>query len=161
MQKITAFLWFDNQAEEAAKFYVSIFKNSKILNIAHYDEAGAKASGRPKGSVMTVAFKLNGQEFTALNGGPVFKFTEAISFVVNCETQEEINRLWAKLTELGQEIQCGWLKDKYGLSWQIVPNVLSKMLQDKDAKKSQRVMQAMLQMKKIDIEKLKQAYNQK
>jgi len=158
MQKITPFLWFDNQAEEAAKFYTSIFKNSKIVSVSRYDEAGAKAAGRPKGSVMIVVFELEGQQFTALNGGPVFKFTEAISFVVNCKTQEEVDRLWKKLSEGGEEGQCGWLKDKFGLSWQIVPTVLGELLQDKDAKKSQRVMMAMLQMKKIDTEKLKQAY---
>ncbi|MEW5717906.1 MAG: VOC family protein [Chloroflexota bacterium] len=158
MQKITPFLWFDNQAEEAVNFYTALFKNSKITNIARYDEAGAKASGRPKGSVMTVNFQLEGQEFIALNGGPVFKFTEAISFMVNCATQEEVDRLWNKLTEGGEEVQCGWLKDKYGLSWQIVPTVLNEMLGDKDPAKAQRVMQAMLQMKKIDIAELKRAY---
>jgi predicted 3-demethylubiquinone-9 3-methyltransferase (glyoxalase superfamily) len=161
MQKITPFLWFDNQAEEAAKFYVSIFKNSRIGSIARYGEAGEKAAGRPKGSVMTVSFQLNGQEFTALNGGPRFKFTEAISLVVNCESQEEVDELWEKLSKGGQEVQCGWLKDKYGLSWQIVPTVLVEMLLDKDAAKAERVMKTMLQMKKIDIQQLKQAYGQK
>jgi predicted 3-demethylubiquinone-9 3-methyltransferase (glyoxalase superfamily) len=159
MQKITPFLWYDNQAEEAANFYVSLFKNSRIGDIARYDEAGAKASGRPKGSVMVVEFQLEGQRFVALNGGPHFKFTEAISFVVNCETQEEVDKFWEKLSEGGAESQCGWLKDKYGLSWQIVPTVLAEMLQDKDASKSQRVMNAMLQMKKIDIPTLKLAYD--
>ncbi len=160
MQKITAFLWFDNQAEEAAKFYTSVFKNSKIVNVARYGEAGAKASGRPMGTAMTVAFQLDGQEFVALNGGPHFTFTEAISFVVNCKTQEEVDHYWEKLSEGGDERaqQCGWLKDKYGLSWQIVPTVLVEMLQDKDARKSERVMSALLQMKKLDIRVLKKAY---
>jgi predicted 3-demethylubiquinone-9 3-methyltransferase (glyoxalase superfamily) len=154
MQKITPFLWFDNQAEEAMNFYVSIFKNSKVVTVTRYGEAGPG----PKGSVMTVAFELEGQKFAALNGGPHFKFTEAISFVVNCTTQEEVDYFWEKLSEGGQESQCGWLKDKYGLSWQVVPTVLVELLQDKDPLKSQRVMQAMLQMKKIDIATLKQAY---
>ena len=158
MQKITPFLWFDDQAEAAVKFYTSIFKNSKILNVARYSESGAKVSGRKKGSVMTVAFRLNGQDFTALNGGPVFKFTEAISFVVNCKTQAELDHYWKKLSAGGQEIQCGWLKDKYGISWQIVPEALGKLMSSKDAVKSQRVMQAMLQMVKLDIKKLKAAY---
>jgi predicted 3-demethylubiquinone-9 3-methyltransferase (glyoxalase superfamily) len=158
MQKITPFLWFDNQAEEAAKFYASIFKDSKIVNIARYDDAGAAASGRPKGTVMTVAFELEGQPFIALNGGPVFKFTEAISFVVNCKTQQEIDKLWEKLSEGGAKGRCGWLKDKYGVSWQIVPAILGELLQDKDAEKTQRVMKAMLQMDKIDIKGLTQAY---
>ena len=157
MQKITPFLWFNDKAEEAVKFYTSIFKNSKIGKIARYDEAGEKASGRPKGSVMTVEFELEGQEFIALNGGPIFKFTEAISFVVNCETQEEVDYYWEKLSQGGKEVQCGWLKDKYGLSWQIVPTVLGELLSDKDAAKSQRVMQAMLKMVKLDVKKLKQA----
>jgi predicted 3-demethylubiquinone-9 3-methyltransferase (glyoxalase superfamily) len=158
MQKITPDLWFDNSAEEAAKFYTSIFKNSKIIHIARYGEAGAKVSGRPKGTVMTVIFELEGQRFMALNGGPIFKFSPAISFLVNCETQEEVDELWEKLSEGGEKEQCGWLKDKYGVSWQIVPNALGEMLQDKDAKKSERVMEAMLQMKKIDIDSLKKAY---
>lgn len=160
MQKITPFLWFDDKAEEAANFYVSIFKNSKIGIISRYGEAGAKVSGRPKGTVMTVAFELEGQEFVALNGGPHFKFTEAISFVVNCKTQDEVDELWEKLSKGGEESQCGWLKDKYGLSWQIVPIVLGEMMSDKDARKSERVMQAMLQMKKLDIKRLEQAYKQ-
>jgi predicted 3-demethylubiquinone-9 3-methyltransferase (glyoxalase superfamily) len=160
MQKITPFLWFDNQAEEAANFYTSIFKNSKVVNVARYGEAGAKAAGRPKGTAMIVAFELEGQKFTALNGGPHFKFTEAISFVINCRTQEEVDYYWGKLSHGGQESQCGWLKDKYGLSWQVVPTVLVEMLQDKDPKKSERVMNAMLQMKKIDIKTLKQAHEQ-
>jgi predicted 3-demethylubiquinone-9 3-methyltransferase (glyoxalase superfamily) len=158
MQKITPFLWFDDKAEEAANFYVSLFKNSKIGDIARYDEAGAKAAGRPKGSVMVIEFQLEGQEFVGLNGGPHFKFTEAVSFVVNCETQREVDEFWEKLSEGGEESQCGWLKDKYGLSWQIVPTVLSKMLKDKDPQKAKRVMEAMLQMKKIDIKTLKLAY---
>jgi predicted 3-demethylubiquinone-9 3-methyltransferase (glyoxalase superfamily) len=157
-QKITPFLWFDTQAEDAVNFYVSIFRNSKIRSIARYDEEAAKASGRPKGSVMTVAFELNGQEFVALNGGPLFKFTEAISFVVNCETQEEVDHFWEKLSAGGQEVQCGWLKDRFGVSWQVVPTVLVEMLQDKDPLKARRVMGAMLKMKKIDVEALKRAY---
>ncbi len=157
MQKITPFLWFDDQAEEAVKFYTSIFKNSKIGKIARYDEAGEKAAGRPAGSVMTIEFQLEGQEFVALNGGPHFQFTEAVSFVVNCETQEEVDYYWEKLSEEGKEVQCGWLKDKYGLSWQIVPTILGELLSDKDAAKSQRVMQAMLKMVKLDIDKLKAA----
>jgi predicted 3-demethylubiquinone-9 3-methyltransferase (glyoxalase superfamily) len=158
MQKITPFLWFDNQAEEAVKFYVSIFKNSKIVNVVRYGEEGAKVSGRPEGTVMTVTCKLDGQLFMALNGGPHFKFTEALSFLVNCETQEEVDELWEKLSAGGEKGVCGWLKDKYGLSWQIVPTVLGDMLQDKDAEKTERVMQALLQMKKLDMKKLKQAY---
>ncbi|MEK6819086.1 MAG: VOC family protein [Nanoarchaeota archaeon] len=159
MQKITPFLWFDNQAEEAVNFYVSIFKHSKILSVSRYDKEGAKASGRAEGSVMVISFQLNGQEFMALNGGPIFKFTEAISFTVNCETQEELDEFWSKLSKGGQEVECGWLKDKYGLSWQINPITLGKMLSDKDPEKSKRVMKAMLQMKKIDINKLKHAYD--
>ena len=154
MQRITPFLWFDDKAEEAINLYVSIFKNSKILSIARYGEAGPG----PKGTVMTAKFQLDAQEFVALNGGPHFKFTEAISFVVNCETQEEVDEYWEKLSAGGAESQCGWLKDKYGLSWQVVPKILVELLQDKDAEKSQRVMKAMLQMKKIDIPTLKRAY---
>ena len=155
MQKITPFLWFDSQAEEAAQHYVSIFRNSKILSVARYGDAGPG----PKGSAMTVQFQLEGQEFTALNGGPHFKFNEAISLLVNCETQPEVDDLWAKLTAGGgQESQCGWLKDKFGLSWQIVPVGLGRMLQDKDPAKSRRVMEAMLQMRKLDLAKLKSAY---
>ena len=157
MQKITPFLWFDNQAEEAARFYTSIFRNSRIGKIARYDESGAKASGRPAGSVMTVEFQLEGQKFVALNGGPHFKFNEAVSFVVNCEKQAEVDGHWSKLTAGGQEVQCGWLKDKYGVSWQVVPTILGKLLSDKDAAKAQRVMQAMLKMVKLDIKQLKQA----
>ena len=158
MQRITPFLWFDDKAEEAAKFYVSIFKGSKIRSITRYGKEAANASGRPKGSVMTVSFRLVGLEFMALNGGPHFKFTEAISFVVNCKTQQEIDRLWRKLSARGKEGQCGWLKDKYGVSWQIVPTALARMLRDKDAKKSERMMEALLQMRKLNIKKLKQAY---
>jgi len=159
MQKITPFLWFDNQAEEAVKFYTSIFKDSKIGKITRYGEAGEKVAGRPSGSVMTIEFEVEGQKFTALNGGPQFKFNESISFVVNCGTQEEVDYFWDKLTaDGGQESQCGWLKDKFGLSWQIVPTVLIDMLHDKDSRKSEHVMQAMLQMQKIDIKKLKAAY---
>ena len=157
MQKITPFLWYDNQAEEAANYYVSVFKNSRVKNATRYDEAGAKASGRPAGSVMTVDFELDGQEFVGLNGGPHFKFTEAVSFVVNCETQEEVDYFWEKLSEGGAEVQCGWLKDKYGLSWQVVPTILSELLKNKDPEKAKRVVQAMLQMKKIDIEALNRA----
>jgi predicted 3-demethylubiquinone-9 3-methyltransferase (glyoxalase superfamily) len=160
MEKITPFLWFDDKAEEAAKFYTSIFKNSKIGNIARYGDAGAQVSGRAKGTVMTVEFQLEGQKFVALNGGPQFKFTEAISFVVNCQTQEEVDHYLETLSDGGQEVQCGWLKDKYGLSWQIVPTVLGEMLSDPDPKKAERVMKAMLQMKKIDIKGLQQAYAQ-
>ena len=163
MQKITPFLWFDNQAEEAANFYVSIFKNSKIGSVARYGEEGAKATGRPKGTAMTVTFQLDGQEFVALNGGPHFKFTEGVSFVINCKTQDEVDYYWEKLSKGGDERaqQCAWLKDKYGLSWQVVPTVLVEMLQDKDPKKSESVMNAMLQMKKIDIKTLKQTYDKK
>lgn len=158
MQKITPFLWFDDQAEEAARFYTSTFKKSKIGSITRYGEAGAEVSGRPKGAVMTVEFQIEGQEFVALNGGPQFKFTEAISFVVNCETQGEVDDFWNKLSEGGEPGPCGWLKDKYGLSWQIVPIVLTEMLSDKDTKKAERVMEAMLKMKKIDIKALNEAY---
>ena len=155
MQKITPFLWFDGQAEEAMNFYVSIFKNSKVVSVARYGDAGPG----PKGSVMTAAFQLEGQDFVALNGGPQFKFTPAISFVVNCETQQEVDDLWEKLAEGGRKDRCGRLQDKFGVSWQIVPTILSKLLQDKDPEKSKRVMQAMLQMDKMDIGKLQQAYN--
>ncbi len=147
IQKITPFLWFADQAEEAAEFYTSIFKNSKIETVTRYGDAGPG----PKGSVMTIAFDLDGQKFVALNGGPVYQFTPAISFVVNCETQQDVDHYWEKLTAGGKEIQCGWLVDKYGMSWQIVPQALVELLQDKDAARSQRVMKAMFQMKKIDI----------
>jgi len=154
MQKITPFLWFDTQAEEAAKFYTSIFKNSKIKKIARYTKVGPG----PEGSVMTVAFTLNGQEFVALNGGPNFKFTEAISLVVNCETQAEVDRYWKKLTAGGgKAVACGWLKDKYGLFWQITPTMLIKLIEDKDPDKVNRVMTAMMNMVKLDIKKLKAA----
>jgi predicted 3-demethylubiquinone-9 3-methyltransferase (glyoxalase superfamily) len=159
MQKITPFLWFDNQAEEAAKFYTSVFKNSKIGKILRYDEASAKAAGRPAGSVLTVEFEIGGQKFTALNGGPQFKFNESVSFVVNCKTQEEVDYFWEKLAAGGgQESACGWLEDKFGLSWQVTPTVLIDMLNDKDPKKAERVMKAMMQMQKIEINKLKAAY---
>ena len=160
-QKITPFLWFDHQAEEAAKFYTSIFKNSKIEATTYYDEESSKAAGRPKGSVLTVDFQVEGQSFMALNGGPVFKFTEAVSFVVNCENQKEVDYFWEKLAAGGQEIECGWLKDKFGLSWQVVPTVMMEMLKDKDAQKSQRAMAAMLKMKKLDIAELERAYQGK
>jgi predicted 3-demethylubiquinone-9 3-methyltransferase (glyoxalase superfamily) len=160
MQKITPFLWFDTQAEEAVNFYTAIFNNSKIGKVARYDDAGARVSGRPEGTVMTVAFQLEGQEFIALNGGPVFQFTEAISFVVHCQTQEELDELWEKLCAGGRPVQCGWLKDKYGVSWQIVPTVLGQLMQAQDAGKSIRVMEALLQMTKIDIRQLQQAYDQ-
>ena len=155
MQKIVTFLWFNDNAEEAMNFYVSIFKNSKVVGVTRYGDAGPG----PKGKVMTATFQLAGQELYALNGGPHFKFTEAISLFVNCETQQEVDELWEKLSAGGQQSQCGWLKDKYGLSWQIVPTILGKLLGDKDAKKANSVMQAMLQMKKIDIKGLQQAYD--
>ena len=156
MQKITPFLWFDNQAEEAANFYVSIFKNSTIKSVSRYGEGGPG----PKGTAMSVTFQLAGQDFMALNGGPLFTFTPAVSFFVNCETQQEIDELWEELTAGGEEVRCGWLKDKFGLSWQIIPTALGEMLQDKDSKKSKRVMQAMMQMNKLDIAALKRAYEQ-
>ena len=158
-QKITPFLWFDNQAEEAANFYVSIFKQSRIGAITRYDDEGSKAAGRPKGSVMTVEFELDGQKFTALNGGPHFKFTEAISLVVNCDDQKEVDHFWGKLSAGGQEVQCGWLKDRFGLSWQVTPTALLEMLKDKDPEKSKRTMAAMLKMKKLDVDVLKRAYD--
>ena len=157
-QKITPFLWFDDQAEDAAKFYASVFKDSKIRKITRYDEEAAKPTGRPTGSVMTVEFEFEGQQFVALNGGPIFKFTEAISFVVNCESQDEVDYFWTRLSAGGEESRCGWLKDKFGLSWQVVPTVLIEMLADKDGAKAKRVMHAMLQMDKIDIPTLKKAY---
>jgi predicted 3-demethylubiquinone-9 3-methyltransferase (glyoxalase superfamily) len=160
IQKITPCLWFYDQAEEAATFYVTIFGNSGIVGVTRYGEAGREVHGRPAGTVMTVAFELHRQAFTALNGGPVFKFNEAISFQVSCETQEEVDYYWEKLSEGGDETaqQCGWLKDKYGVSWQVVPTVLPEMVGDPDSAKSQRAMEAMLQMKKIDIDQLKRAY---
>jgi len=160
IQKITPCLWFDDQAEEAVEFYTAIFRHSKIVTIARYGEAGHDVHGKPAGTVMTVAFELDGQAFTALNGGPMFKFNEAISFQVNCETQEEVYYYWEKLSEGGDEKaqQCGWLKDKYGVSWQVVPTVLPEMMSDPDSGKSQRAIEAMLQMKKIDIDELKRAH---
>lgn len=154
MQKITPFLWFDNQAEEAMNFYVSIFQNSEVVNVTRFGEAGPG----PEGSAMIATFRLDGQEFMALNGGPHFQFTEAISFFVDCETQDEVDYFWDKLSEGGETSQCGWLKDKFGLSWQIVPSILGELMQDEDPEKAKRVTQAMLQMTKIDIAQLQQAY---
>ena len=156
MQKITPFLWFNDQAEEAMNFYVSIFKNSKVGRVTRYP----KDSPGPEGKVMSVTFQLEGQEFMGLNGGPMFKFTEAISLFVDCETQEEVDELWARLSAGGEPGRCGWLKDKYGLSWQIIPRALMKLMQDPDPKKSQRVMQAMLKMSKIEVKALQEAYDQ-
>ena len=153
MQKITPFLWFDSQAEEAMNFYISIFKDSKVINVTRYGEAGPG----PKGSVMSATFELNGQEFYALNGGPVFSFTPAVSFFIHCETQQEVDHFWDKLSEGGRTDRCGWLQDKYGLSWQVVPNILGELLQGKDAAKSKRVMEAMLKMAKLDIAILEEA----
>ena len=157
MEKITPFLWFDTRAEEAARFYTSVFKNSEILGITHYGSDGPGVEG----TVMTVVFRIEGQKFIALNGGPQFTFTPAISFVVNCETQEEIDYLWENLSQGGEKIECGWLQDKYGVSWQIVPTILGEMLQDKDPEKADRVFKAMLKMKKLDIEALKQGYERR
>lgn|SRR6185436_3361780 len=157
MQKITPFLWFDNNAEQAVKFYLSIFKDSKILSTTRYGEAGPG----PAGTVLTISFQLEGQEFVALNGGPQFPFTEAISLSVNADTQEEVDEFWEKLSEGGEKSRCGWLKDKFGLSWQVNPSILGEMLQDSDPEKAKRVMLAMLQMDKIDIAKIKQAYDGK
>jgi predicted 3-demethylubiquinone-9 3-methyltransferase (glyoxalase superfamily) len=154
MQKIIPFLWFNNNAEEAINFYSSIFKNSKTVSVTRYGEGGPA----PKGTLMSATFELEGQKFMALNGGPQFTFTPAISFFVNCETQEEVDELWEKLSEGGKESRCGWLEDKYGMSWQIIPSILGKLLQDEDAVKAKNVMEAMLQMDKIDIKALKQAY---
>jgi len=154
-------LWFDTQAEEAVNFYTALFQDSKILNIARYDRDSAQVSGQPEGSVMTVTFQIEGQDFMALNGGPVFKFTEAVSFIVNCETQAKVDRLWDALTANGgAEVECGWLKDKFGLSWQIVPTALERLMTSGTPAQAQRVMQAMLQMKKLDVTKLQQAYDQ-
>lgn len=153
-RKITPFLWFDSNADEAVNFYLSVFKNSKIVNASRYGDAGPG----PKGTIMTATFELNGQEFMALNGGPQFKFTEAISLMVKCETQDEVDEYWDKLVAGGQPQRCGWLKDKFGLSWQIIPNALGQLLGDPDPAKGRRVMEAMLQMVKIDIAKLKEAY---
>lgn len=160
MQKITPFLWFDNQAEEAVNFYISVFKASKITKVNYYTQAGADVSGMPKQSVMTIAFQLNDQDLIALNGGPHFSFSPAISFVISCETQEEVDHYWEKLSQEGTIEQCGWLKDKYGISWQVVPTLLGELLSDSDPTKAQKVMQAMLQMKKLDIQALKHAYEQ-
>ena len=154
MQKITPFLWFDHQAEEAANFYISVFKNSKILSVSRYGEGAP----RPAGTAMIVNFQIDGQEFMALNGGPEFKFTEAVSLFVNCETQEEVDNYWEKLSAGGEKGQCGWLKDRYGLSWQIVPTALGELMSDPDPEKSRRVMEAMLKMSKIDINALKRAH---
>ncbi len=154
MQKITPFLWFDGKAEEAMHFYVSVFKNSKIGHVTRCGDGGPG----PKGSVMTAAFQLDGQEFMALNGGPMFKFTEAISFYINCQTQEEVDELWESLSDGGEKQRCGWLKDRFGVSWQIIPTVLMDLMGDKDPVKSKNVMQAMLQMDKIDIDRLKHAH---
>lgn len=154
--KITPCLWFDDQAEQAAEFYIAIFSNSKITNVSRYGEEGHDIHGKPAGTVMAVAFELNGQSFTALNGGPAFKFNEAVSFQINCETQAEVDHYWSKLSEGGDKNaqQCGWLKDKYGLSWQVIPTILPKLLSDPDPEKSQRAMAAMLKMKKINISEL-------
>ena len=162
-QKITPCLWFDDQTEEAVEFYTTIFRNSRIVKTTRYGEAGYDVHGKPAGTVMAVAFELDGQAFTALNGGPMFKFNEAISFQVNCETQEEVDYYWEKLSEAGDKNaqQCGWLKDRFGVSWQVVPTVLIKMLQDKYSNKTERVMKAMLQMHKLDINTLTKAYQQK
>jgi predicted 3-demethylubiquinone-9 3-methyltransferase (glyoxalase superfamily) len=157
MQKITPFLWFDNQAEEAVGFYTAIFKNSKVETITRCGDSGPG----PKGSVMTIAFELDGQKFTAFNGGPVFKFTEAVSFVVNCANQQEVDEMWEKLSSGGKEIECGWLKDKYGLAWQIVPTAFIEMMQDHDVERKERVMKAMMKMKKLDIAALEAAYRQR
>jgi predicted 3-demethylubiquinone-9 3-methyltransferase (glyoxalase superfamily) len=157
MQKITPFLWFDGQAEEAVNFYTSIFKNSKIGSLTRYSEEASKVSGIPAGTVMTAPFQLDGQDFIALNGGPLFKFTEAISFVVNCETQQEIDHFWDNLSAGGQPSRCGWLKDKFGVSWQIVPTSLGRLLQSQDKEKTKRVMNVLLQMAKLDIQRLEQA----
>ncbi len=159
MQKITPFLWFDNQAEEAAKFYTSIFKNSTIKGDDEYLESAEEVAGKPAGSVMTVSFELDGQEFIALNGGPNFKFTEAVSFMIDCKDQEEVDYYWERLSEGGEESQCGWLKDKFGLSWQVVPKALGELMGDPDKEKADRVMAAMLKMKKIIVADLQKAYD--
>jgi predicted 3-demethylubiquinone-9 3-methyltransferase (glyoxalase superfamily) len=157
MQKITPFLWFNHQAEEAAKFYTSIFRNSRIGSVARYGEEGKRLAGRPKGSVMTVDFEIGGVEFIALNGGPLFKFNESISFVVSCKTQSEVDYYWKRLSAGGKKVQCGWLKDKFGVSWQVVPTILGELMSSRDPGKSHRVTQAMLKMVKLDIRKLKAA----
>lgn len=158
MHKITPCLWFDDKAEDAAKLYVSIFKNSKLGQVTRYGDSGSQISGKPKGSVMTVTFEIEGQEFVALNGGPLFKFTEAVSFMVKCKSQQDIDEMWSKLSEGGEEGPCGWLKDKYGLSWQIVVPEWDEMLRDKDSEKSERVMVAILHMSKPDMQRVQQAY---
>jgi predicted 3-demethylubiquinone-9 3-methyltransferase (glyoxalase superfamily) len=155
MSKITPFLWFDGRAEEAMNFYVAIFKNSNVVSISRYGEAGPG----PKGTAMSATFQLDGQQFIALNGGPLFNFSPAVSFFINCETQQEVDELWEKLSEGGEKLRCGWLKDKFGLSWQVIPSALGEMLQDKDPEKAKNVMEAMLQMQKIDIETLRHAYS--
>lgn len=160
LQRISPFIWFNDQAEEAANFYTSIFRNSSIDKVVRYGEAGAEASGQPAGQVMTISFTLDGLSFTALNGGPHFQITEAISFVVDCETQKEVDEYWNRLSDGGEEGHCAWLKDKFGVSWQIVPRALVEMLSDPDPEKSKRVMEAMLQMNKIDIATLERAYEQ-
>jgi predicted 3-demethylubiquinone-9 3-methyltransferase (glyoxalase superfamily) len=158
--KISPFLWFDHQAEDAARFYTTIFRNSKIVAISRYPSTGQEVHGRPAGSVMTVAFELNGQSFTALNGGPLFKFNESVSFQIECATQEEVDYFWERLSEDGdvEAQQCGWLKDKFGLSWQVVPKILPELLNDSDSKKSERAFQALMEMKKLDIEGLQRAF---
>jgi predicted 3-demethylubiquinone-9 3-methyltransferase (glyoxalase superfamily) len=160
MQKITSNLWFDRQAEEAAKFYTGIFKNSEILNITHYGKEGYEIHKMPAGTVMTVDFTIEGQEFTALNGGPVFQFNEAISFIINCTDQKEVDYYWEKLSQGGdpKSQQCGWLKDKFGVSWQVVPEQFKEMMQDKNRERTERLMKALLQMKKLDIHKLEEAF---
>jgi predicted 3-demethylubiquinone-9 3-methyltransferase (glyoxalase superfamily) len=159
MQKITPHLWFDTQAEEAANFYVSVFKDAKIVSTSYYGKAGQEVHHMPEGSVMVVELEIEGQTFLALNGGPIFKFNESVSFVINCETQEEIDYYWEKLSAVPESEQCGWLKDKFGLSWQVVPTGMAEMLSTPDSESTQRAMNLFMQMKKIDIEKLKQAYN--
>ncbi|HEX8974576.1 MAG TPA: VOC family protein [Patescibacteria group bacterium] len=161
MQKITPFLWFEKDAEKAADFYVSLFKNSKIVSMTHYDAAGAKASGQPEGSIMTVEFDLDGQRFAAINGGPFFKMSGAVSFVINCESQQEVDYFWERLSEDGEAGVCGWInRDKFGVTWQVVPTILGKYLSDPDKQRSQKVMEAMLKMTKLDISELEKAYNQ-
>lgn len=159
MQKIGQCIWLDGQAEEASKFYASVFKNTKVLSVSHYDKASAKVSGQPEGSVLTVEMEIEGQNFTLLNGGPLFKLTEAISFVINCETQEEIDHYWTRLSAHKESEQCGWLKDKFGVSWQVVPSIMGALMSEQNPKKSQAVMAAMLRMHKLDIAKLQEVYD--
>ena len=161
MQKITPFIWFDTQAEEAGNFYTSVFKNSKILNTSYYGEQGQEVTGKAPGSVMVVEFEIEGQQFQVINGGPSFKVNPAISFVIDCKDQEEVDYYWSKLTEGGKEVQCGWLEDKFGVSWQVVPSILNKLLTDPDKEKAGRVMNAMLKMVKLDIQKFQDAYDGK